>query len=43
MNEEVKDFRALSALIIGNNAERPGIHLQRTAALSRGTPIPHWV
>ena len=43
MNEEVQDFRALSALLIGNNAERPGKHLQRTAAFSVGTQIPHWL
>ena len=43
MNENLPDFRGLSALLIGNNAERPGKHLQRTAAFSRGTPIPHWV
>ena len=43
MNGKVQDFRALSALLIGTNAERPGKHLQRTAAFSRGTPIPHWV
>ena len=42
MNEKVQDFRALSALLI-SNAERPGKHLQRTAAFSLGTPIPHWV
>ena len=43
MNEKVQDFRALSTLLIGNNAERPGKQLQRTAAFSLGTPIPHWV
>ena len=43
MNEKVQDFRALSALLIVSNAERPGKHLQRTAAFSLGTPIPHWV
>ena len=43
MNEKVQDYRALSALLIGNNAERPGKHLQRTAAFSLGTPIPHCV
>ena len=43
MKEKVKDFRGLSALIIDNKAERPGKHLQRTAAFSLGTPIPHWV
>ena len=37
------DFRGLSALLIGNKAERPGKHLQRTAAFSLGTPIPHCV
>ena len=43
MNEKVQDFRGLSALLIGNKAERPGKHLQRTAAFSLGTRIPHWV
>ena len=43
MNEKVQDFRALSALLIGNNAERPEKHLQRTAAFSLGTPIPYWL
>ena len=43
MNEKVQDFRGLSALLIGNKAERPGKHLQRTAAFSLGILIPHWV
>ena len=43
MNEKVQDFRGLSALLIGNKAERPGKHIQRTAAISLGTQIPHWV
>ena len=43
MNEILPDFRGLSALLIGNKAERPGKHLQRTAAFSLGTPIPHWL
>ena len=43
MKEKVQDFRSRSALLTGNNAERPGKHLQRTAAFSLGTPIPHWV
>ena len=43
MNEKVQDFRALSALLIGNKAESPGKHPQRTADFSLGTPIPHWV
>ena len=43
MNEKVQDFRALSALLIGNNAERPEKHLVRTAAFLLGNPIPHWV
>ena len=34
MNEKVQDFRGLSYLLIGNKAERPGKHLQRTAAFS---------
>ena len=43
MNGKVQDFRGLSALLIGNKAERPGKHLQQTAVFSRGTPIPHCV
>ena len=43
MNEKVQDFRGLSALLIGNKAERPGKQRQRTAAFSLDTPIPHWV
>ena len=43
MNEKVQDFRGLGALLIGNKAERPGKHLQRTAAFSLGTPVPHCV
>ena len=41
MNEKVQDFLGNSALLIGNKAERPGKHLQQTAAFSLGTPIPH--
>ena len=37
MNEKDHDIRGLTALLIGNNAERPGIHLQRTAAFHWGT------
>ena len=43
MNEKLQDFRGLSTLLIGNKAERPGIHLQRTAAFPLGTPNPHGV
>ena len=43
MNEKVQDFGGLSALLIGNKAERPGKHLRRTAAFSIETPYPHWV
>ena len=43
MNEKVQDFRTLSALLIGKKAEHPGKHLQRKAAFSLGTPIPHCV
>ena len=43
MNEKVQDFRGLSALLIGNKSERPGKQLQRTADISLGTPIPHWL
>ena len=37
MNEKVQDFRAISALLIGDTAERPGKHLQGRAAFSLGT------
>ena len=43
MNEKGQEFRGLSALLIGNKAERPGKHLQRTATFSLGTPIPYWL
>ena len=43
MNENLPDFGGLSALLIGNKAERPEEDLQRTAAFSLGTPIPQWV
>ena len=43
MNEKGQDFRGLSALLIGNKAERPGKHLQRPAAVTLGTPNPHWL
>ena len=43
MNEKVQDFGGLTALLIGNKAERPAKHLRQTAAFSLGTPIPHWV
>ena len=43
MNEKFQDFRPLSALLIGVKAERPGKHLQRTAAFTVGPLIPHWV
>ena len=43
MNEKVQDFRGLSALPLGNQAKRPGKHLQRTSAFSRGTLIAHWL
>ena len=36
MNEKVQDIQGLSALLIGNKAERPGKHLQRTAAFLLG-------
>ena len=41
MKEKVQDFRGLSALLLGNQAERPGKHLQRTSAFSLATLIPH--
>ena len=43
MNEKGQDFQVLSALLIGNKAEHPGKQLQRTAAFSLETQIPHWV
>ena len=43
MNEKVQDFRALSALLFGDKAERPGKHLQGRAAFALETPIPHWM
>ena len=43
MNEKVQDFRGFSTLLIGNKAERPGKQLERTAAFSLGTQIPHWL
>ena len=43
MNEKVQDFEGHSALLIGNKAESPGKYLQRTAAFSLGTTIPHWL
>ena len=42
MNEKGQDFGGISALRIGNKAERPGKHLQRTSAFSLWTPNPHW-
>ena len=41
MSEKVQDFRGLSTLLLGNQSERPGKHLQRTSAFSLGTLIPH--
>ena len=41
MSEKVQNFRGLSALLHGNQAERPGKHIQRTSAFSLGTLIPH--
>ena len=41
MSEKVQDFRGLSALLLGNQAERPGKHLQRTSAFSMATLVPH--
>ena len=43
MNEKVQDFRGLSALLLGNQAERPGKHFQLTSDFSLGTLIPHWL
>ena len=39
MNEKVQDFRGLSALLLGNQAERPGKQLQLTSSFSLGTLI----
>ena len=41
MSEKLQDFRGLRALLLGNQAERPGKHLQRTSAFSLRTLIPH--
>ena len=41
MSEKVQDFRGLSALLLGNQAERPGKHRQRTTGFSLATLIPH--
>ena len=41
MSEKGQDFRGLSTLLLGNHAERPGKHLQRTSAFSLWTLIPH--
>ena len=43
MKKNLQDFRGLSALLIGNKAERRGKHFQLTSAFSLGTPILHWV
>ena len=43
MSEKVQDFRGLSALLLGNEAERPGKHLQRKSAFSLGNLIPHYL
>ena len=41
MIEKVQVFLGLSALLLGNQAERPGKHRQRTSAFSLATLIPH--
>ena len=43
MSEKVQDFRGLSTLILGNQAERPRKHLQVTSDFSLGILIPHWL
>ena len=43
MNEKVQDFRGLSALLLGNQAERPRKHLQLTSDFFMGFLIPHWL
>ena len=43
MNENLQDFRGLSALLIVKKAYRPGKLLQVTSAFSLGTPIPHYL
>ena len=40
MNEKVQDFRGLSDFLLGNQAERPGKHLQLTSSFSLATLIP---
>ena len=41
MSEKVQDFRGLSNLLLGNQAERPRKHHQLTSYFSQGTLIPH--
>ena len=41
MSEKLQEFRGLSALLLGNQAERSGKHRQRTSAFSLATLIPH--
>ena len=41
MNEKFQVFRGLSTLLLGNQAARPGKHLQLTSAFSLRTLIPH--
>ena len=43
MKEKVQEFSGLTALLVGDTPELPGKHIQRTAAFSLGTLIPHWV
>ena len=43
MNEKVQDFRGLSNLLLGHQAELPGKHLQLTSSFSLGTLLPRWV
>ena len=43
MSEKVQDFRGLSTLLLGNQAERPRKHLQLTSDFSLGILIPHWL
>ena len=43
MSEKGQDFRGLSTLLLGNQAERPRKHLQLTSDFSLGILIPHWL
>ena len=40
MNENLPDFRGLSAFLVGDTPELPGKHIQFTSAFSLGTRFP---